>query len=105
VTTPEHDYFGSPHVSKLVDLVLQLNAELHVTSQRGRALEMLLVRNGTLPAGAVDAFQPDTTEQEQLDTARDRRMERIMRIMTEDGPAEHPLRLQWEARLEEKGSR
>jgi hypothetical protein len=104
VTTPEYDYFGSPHVSKLVDLILQLSTELHVTSQRVRALEMLLVRNGTLAAGAVDAFEPETREQEVLDSARDLLMERILRIITEAGPAEHPLREQWEATLSKKGS-
>jgi hypothetical protein len=104
MSSPEYDYFGSPHVSKLVDLILQLGTELHVTGQRVRALEMLLVRNGTLPAGVVDGFEPDTREQEHLDSARDRLMERILRIITEDGPAEHPLRDQWEATLAKKGS-
>jgi hypothetical protein len=104
VSTPEYDYFGIPHVSKLVDLILQLGTDLHVTGQRVRALEMLLVRNGTLTPGAVDTFEPDTREQVDLDTARDRLMERILRIITEDGPAEHPLRDQWEATLARKGS-
>jgi hypothetical protein len=104
VTTPEYDYFGNPHVSKLVDLVLQLGTELHVTSQRVRALEMLLVRNGTLAPDAVDSFEPDTREKEHLDAARDQLMARILRIITEAGPAEHPLREQWEATLARKGS-
>ncbi len=104
MTTPEFEYFDSPHVSKLVDLVLLLSTELHVTGQRVRALEALLVRSGTLSPGAVDAFEPDTREQESFDTARDRLMHRILRVITEDGPAEHPLRDQWEAALEKKGS-
>jgi hypothetical protein len=104
VSTPEYDYFGTPHVSKLVDLILQLSTELHVTGQRVRALEMLLVRNGVLDPGAVDAFEPDTQEQESLGAARDLLMERILRIITEAGPAEHPLREQWEATLQRKGS-
>jgi hypothetical protein len=104
VSTPEYDYFGSPHVSKLVDLILQLSTELHITGQRVRALEMLLVRNGVVEPGAVDAFEPDTREQEILGAARDLLMERILRIITEAGPAEHPLREQWVARLQQKGS-
>lgn len=94
MTTPEYDYFGSPHVSKLVDLVLQLGTELQVVSQRVRAMENLLIRNGTLQPGAVDTYRPDTREQVDLDAARDRLMDRILRIITEDGPAEHPLRQQ-----------
>ena len=104
MSTPEYDYFGTPHVSKLVDLILQLSTELHITGQRVRALEMLLVRNGTLSPGAVDTFEPDTQEEENLGVARDRLMERLMRIITEDGPAEHPLRDQWESTLARKGS-
>lgn len=102
MTTPEYDWFGSPHVAKLVDLVLQLGTEVHVATQRIRALELLLVRDGVLEAGAVDSFRPDTRDQEVLDTARDQLLERLLRIITEDGPAEHPLREQWDATLHRK---
>ena len=102
MTTPEYDYFGSPHVAKLVDLVLQLGTELHVTTQRARALEMLLVRAQVIEPGAVDSFRPDIREQEVLDLTRDQLLERLLRIITEDGPAEHPLREQWKASLSRK---
>lgn len=102
MSTPEYSWFGSPHVGKLVDLVLQLGTELHVATQRVRALEMLLVRAELLEPGAVDAFRPDTREQDVLDTTRDQLLERLLRIITEDGPAEHPLREQWEATLHRK---
>jgi hypothetical protein len=98
----EHEYFGSPHVSKLVDLVLQLATDLHVTSQRLRALELQLVREGTLQAGQLDAFAPDAQEQQVLDRVRDELMGRLLRIITEAGPAEHPLRDQWQAELQGK---
>lgn len=104
MSTPEFDYFGNPHISKLVDLVLLLGTEVHVTRTRVRALESLLVRAGTLPAGAVDAFEPETAEQASFDAARDQLMQRILRIITEAGPAEHPLREQWEATLNRKDS-
>lgn len=104
MTTPEFDYFGNPHVGKLVDLVPALSTELHVTSQRVRALEMALVRAGTLPEGTVDAFEPEATELQHLDAARDQLMSRMLRVITEAGPAEHPLRSQWEATLATKGS-
>ncbi len=104
VTTPEYDWFGSPHVAKLVDLVLQLGTEVHIATQRVRALEMLLVRAGVIEPGAVDSFFPDDREQEVLDTTRDQLLERLLRIITEDGPAQHPLREQWEATLHRKKS-
>jgi hypothetical protein len=102
VTTPEHDWFGTPHVAKLLDLVLQLGTEVHIATQRVRALEMLLVRGQLIEPGAVDSFSPDVRESEELDLARDRLLERLLRIITEDGPAEHPLRAQWEAALDRK---
>ncbi|MGY1753862.1 hypothetical protein [Blastococcus sp. SYSU D01042] len=104
MSTPEYDYFGTPHVAKLVDLVLQLGTEVHIATQRVRALELLLVRNGVLEAGAVDSFEPGTRDQEVLDTTRDQLLERLLRIITEDGPAEHPLREQWEATLHRKNA-
>lgn len=102
MTTPEHDWFGTPHVAKLVDLVLQLGTEVHIATQRVRALEMLLVRAQVIEPGAVDSFSPDGEEQRVLDTTRDQLLERLLRIITEDGPAEHPLREQWEATLNRK---
>ncbi|BCJ62419.1 hypothetical protein [Micromonospora endophytica] len=98
----EFDYFGDPRFGKLFDLVLQLSTELHVSRQRLRVLEALLVRREVLGAGDVDGFDPQADEQQVLDGERDALLARLMRILTEDGPAEHPLRSQWEAALSGK---
>ncbi|WP_174535513.1 hypothetical protein [Micromonospora chalcea] len=98
----EFDYFGDPKVGKLLDLVLQLSTELHVTRQRVRVVEALLTRSGVLTEGAVDGFVSTEEEQRVLDRERDALLARLMRILTEHGPAEHPLRDQWEAALSEK---
>jgi hypothetical protein len=98
----ELDYFGNAHVSKLVDLVLQLTTEVHVVTQRVHALEMQLVRAGSLDPGQLDAFVPGDAERQVLDARRDELMDRLLRIITEAGPAEHPLREQWAAALERK---
>ena len=98
----EFDYFGDPKVGKLLDLVLQLSTELHVTRQRVRVVEALLTRSGALTAGAVDEFVSTEEEQQVLDRERDALLARLMRILTEHGPAEHPLGDQWEAALSEK---
>ncbi|RIV37625.1 hypothetical protein [Micromonospora radicis] len=98
----EFDYFGDPRFGKLFDLVLQLSTELHVTRQRLRVVEALLVRRDLLTAGEVDGFDPQADEAQLLDTERDALLVRLMRILTEDGPAEHPLRSQWEAALNGK---
>ncbi|WP_433533158.1 hypothetical protein ACQPYA_14745 [Micromonospora sp. CA-263727] len=98
----EFDYFDDPRFGKLFDLVLQLSTELHVTRQRLLAVEALLVRRDVLGAGDVDGFEPSHDEQQLLGAERDALLARLMRILTEDGPAEHPLRDQWEAALNGK---
>ncbi|MER7745544.1 hypothetical protein ABT013_09760 [Streptomyces bacillaris] len=95
----EFDYFRDRNIGKLFDLLLQANAELHVTHQRLHALEALLVRHGVLAEGELDGMEPTEDEQRVLDGRRDAVLARLMRIVTESGPAEHPLRDQWESTL------
>lgn len=88
----DRTYFSQPELDRVVGLVMQLAAEVHTAQARCRALESLLVREGVLEAGAVDAFTPTTDERAGLDAARDDLVQRLLRILTEDGPSEHPLR-------------
>jgi hypothetical protein len=90
--TREVHYFSDPQLDRAMGLIMQLAAELHVTTQRLHALEQMLVANGALAAGELDAFQPDVEQRKHLESIRDGAMERILRVLTEDGPAEHPLR-------------
>lgn len=92
----EFDFFGDPRISKLFDLILELGMDLHVATTRVRALEMLLVRSGSVKPGELDKFEATAAEQKVLDHNRDEFMARLMRIITEVGPAEHPLRQQWD---------
>ncbi len=100
----EFDFFGNPQVSKLFDLVLELGMDLHVANTRVRALEMQLVRNGDLKAGDIDDFRPTESEKAVLDKTRDEFMDRLMRIITEVGPSEHPLREQWDAAIAKRSA-
>lgn len=100
--TNEYQYLSSPESGKLFDLILQLATELHVTRHRQRTLETFLVREGVLTAGAVDAFEASAEEAADLDEARTSYLARLVRVITESGPAEHPLREQWEAALATK---
>lgn len=97
--TAELRYFPDPHTDRLVSLVWQLASELHTTRQRLAAVEALLGRAGVLPAGAVDTFRADAGEAAAMAAERDGFFDRIMRVVTEDGPAEHPMRDQWYAQL------
>ncbi len=88
----EVTYFADPQLDRAVGLIFQLAAELHVTTQRLHALEAVLADAGVLPAGVVDAYEPDAAGRERLDDVRDAAMGRLLRVLTEHGPAEHPLR-------------
>jgi hypothetical protein len=98
----EFDFFENPQISKLFDLVLELGMDLHVTTTRLRALEMLLIRNGGLKVDQLDGFIPTETEKQSLDVKRDEFIARLMRIITESGPSEHPLREQWDAAIAQR---
>jgi len=99
----EFDFFENPQVSKLFDLILELGMDLHVATTRLHALEALLVRSGQIKSGELDGFQPNPAEKAHLDQNRDEFMARLMRIITEVGPSEHPLREQWDAAIAERG--
>jgi hypothetical protein len=99
----EFDFFENPQVSKLFDLILELGADLNVASTRVHALEMLLIRSGQIKPGDLDNFQPNTEEATRLDQNRDEYMARLIRIITEIGPSEHPLREQWDAAIAKRG--
>ncbi|MET7640741.1 hypothetical protein [Streptomyces sp. NPDC005438] len=95
----EFDYFDDPRIGRLLDLVLQLSTEVHVVNQRLRATEALLVRQGVLADGELDDFTPDPKERRVLDNQREALTGRLAAILSESGPAEHPLREQWTARF------
>ncbi|MFJ6567722.1 hypothetical protein ACIQNU_09880 [Streptomyces sp. NPDC091292] len=97
--TEEFDYFRDRDTGKLFDLLLQVSTEAHVVDQRLYAMEALLVRHGILAEGELDALRPSEAEQRVLDGRREAAVARLVRIITESGPAERPLRDQWEATL------
>jgi hypothetical protein len=88
----DRSYFFHPDLDRVVGLVVQLATDLHVARTRCQVLEQLLVREGVIPAGAVDAFEPAEQEARELDAARESALARLLRIVTEDGPSAHPLR-------------
>lgn len=92
----EFEYLSTTETSKLFDLVLQLATDLHVTNHRLNVLEMVLAKVGALSCDAVETFEPDADQAAALDASREARLGRLLRIITETGPAEHPLRTQWD---------
>lgn len=100
----EFDYLGDPTVSKLFDMVLQLSIDLHVATHRLSILELALVESGAMAKGSLETMELSGDQTAALDSAREARLGRILRIITEDGPAEHPLRDQWDAMIKTKVS-
>lgn len=102
--TTEFDYLGDPTVSKLFDLVLQTSIDLHVTAHRLSVVELALIKNGIIAANTVETVELTADETATLDAAREARLARVLRIITEGGPAEHPLRDQWDAQVKSEVS-
>jgi hypothetical protein len=95
--TAETNYLADDQVAKLFDLVLQLASDLHVTAQRLYALEAVLARSGALRRGELDAFVPSDEESADLQARRDHLLRGLLDVLTESGPAEHPLRAEWDS--------
>ncbi|MBL0932092.1 MAG: hypothetical protein IBJ15_18525, partial [Alphaproteobacteria bacterium] len=70
-SVPEQTFFEDPALDRAVAMIMTLAAELAVTKDRLRAMEVLLVRQGALQAEALDGYQPDPEEAKKLAADRD----------------------------------
>lgn len=59
---PEQTFFKDPAIDRAVAMVMVLAAELAVTKDRLRALEVLLEQGAILRPGSLDSYQPDPSE-------------------------------------------
>jgi hypothetical protein len=98
--TPEHVYFSSPEVDRLVSLVWQLAQEVYVTRSRLIALEHALAERGALPADALvpAALSEPTKQAMAADNAAT--MDRLIRVITETDDHRMPMRQQFLAALD-----
>jgi hypothetical protein len=83
---------GSTVADRLAGLVFELASQLHVERTRRLALEAALARAGVLPAGSGEALADDPALLAAARGELDRAMERLMRILSEQGDARTPLR-------------
>ena len=67
----EQTFFSDPAIDRLMAATVSLAAELHVTRDRNRALEALLIEAGVVTKEAIEAWQPTAEEQEVADAERD----------------------------------
>lgn len=88
----EPDFLDARHVDKLAALVMELAAQLHVERQRRMALERALIEAGTVTPAAIEALAGDARFLEAARAEADASIRKLLRIMSEAGPAEAPLR-------------
>lgn len=85
-------FFADPQLDRAVGLIFELASQLHVERQRRSALEEVLVRRGVLDTDDIEALAEDAdfrrVSGQQLDDA----LARLLLVVTEEGPTEHPLR-------------
>lgn len=68
---PELNFFESPSIDRLAQMLLVMASELHVLRDRVRSLEFMLARRGELDIEALDRFTPTPAEAETLRRERD----------------------------------
>lgn len=68
---PELNFFESPTVDRLAQMLLVMASELHVLRDRVRTLEFTLARQGGLDLDALERFAPSASEAEVLRQERD----------------------------------
>ncbi|MEO8103467.1 MAG: hypothetical protein ABI790_13150 [Betaproteobacteria bacterium] len=61
-TDPEQTFFKDPALDRALAMIMAVAAELSVTKDRLRALEVLLENVGTISAGALDGYRPKPAE-------------------------------------------
>lgn len=75
---PEQTFFADPALDRAVAMVMALAAELYVTKDRLRALEVLLEQHGALAAGALDGYVPSAAERARNAAERDAYVQALM---------------------------
>ena len=78
----EQTFFADPAIDRVLDMVMTLAAELHVTRDRLASLEALLVASGALAEGALDGFVPSVDLAKRLDESRCAFVHQLMRATT-----------------------
>jgi hypothetical protein len=95
----EAEYLKELSLPEFVELAMGLADELNATTARVHLLEIALERAGVLVPGTVESLRPTEEEAVRLGKVRDLFLYQLVRIMTQQGPDEYPLRAEWLARL------
>ena len=55
-------FFSDPEIDRLLAIIVRLMTEHSVLSERVKALESLLIESGAITREALDAFEPNETQ-------------------------------------------
>jgi hypothetical protein len=88
----DHRYLSASDVDTLAALVMELAAQLHVERQRRLALEQALAARGIVDIDALERAASDPAVAERGRAALDGSIRALLRIMTERGDPQTPLR-------------
>jgi len=75
---PEQTFFKDPALDRALAMILAIAAELAVTKDRLRALEVLLENGGTISAGALDGYRPKPEEAAALAVERNALVQQLI---------------------------
>ena len=77
-TDPEQTFFEDPALDRALAMIMSLAAELAVTKDRLRSLEVVLEKAGTISAGVLNAYIPDQAEAAALMVERNSMVQQLM---------------------------
>jgi hypothetical protein len=75
---PEQTFFEDPALDRALAMIMALAAELAVTKDRLRSLEVFLEKAGTISAGVLDAYSPEPAEAATLAVERNAMVQQLM---------------------------
>jgi hypothetical protein len=88
---PEQTFFQDPALDRIFGVVMSLASEVYVLRDRVRGLESLLVKQGALPAGALEKWQPTAQEADAVRADRDAFVAHLMDNLLGQQVAKGPL--------------
>jgi hypothetical protein len=77
-------YFDNPDIDRLMTIIMSVAEEAIVTRERLDTIERLLDAKGTISRADIEAYTPDETADGERETARQKAVERILRIVVEE---------------------
>ena len=83
-------FFPDSNVDRVLGVVMELAAELHVMRDRLRTVELLLERQGSLTRADLETYLPDEAERNARLDDRDRFIRRVLAPMTDDADSPAP---------------